>query len=665
MSRRIKLLTLTLVVLLLGLTPGFLWAQELGSISGTVTDDSTGLPLANAVVVAHKMGSMFANKAFTDPSGNYTIPELPVGNYRVGACREGYQCEFYDNTQKPESATVVQVNAGQNTPHINFALTPKAAPPGLGSLSGNVIDDTTFAPLPGVYVTAISASNHMPAGHAVTGENGNYKIMELEEGDYYVFACKEGYICEFYDNAPNKENATLVHVTAGQDTPNINFALLPKLEPPFGSISGTVTDFDTGEPIACAIVVAIDVEHHLEYHSKAKTDSSGNYTIANLFPGKYKVLAWAFGYEFAVYPETVTVAPGEDVVGINFQLKKKQTGAIAGNVTEKGSGTPLKALVLAHQIEGRGFGQALTDETGHYLIENLPEGKYKVIAFAKEHHPAVYPEPVPVIGGQITDGINLELELLPLELTGVISGTVTDESTSVPLPQALIVAFAKTEEHHLVRFTFSKEDGTYELTHLPHIPFYVACWAKGYMAELYNNVHRLEDATLVTPDASGIDFALTSKTEHPLVVSGATILAANNSPLAGVLVNAFERTGGIASAAFSLPDGYFYLEGLSFENYDLGVASTHGNTGVYSVDLSYGDNYQASLNLAAALRGDLNGDSKVNLTDIMVMVNALFRSMNPPPLQIGDVNCDTKVNLGDIIYLVNFVFKTGTPPCNP
>lgn len=569
MSRPVKLLAISLFVVFFGLTGGLLWAQEFGSISGNVVDDSTGLPLANAIVVAHKMGSMFVNKAISDVSGNYTIPELPAGNYIVGACREGYLCELYDNTQQPESATLVPVNAGQNTPDINFALTAKEAPP------------------------------------------------------------------------------------------------------EFGSISGTVTDFETGEPIPGAILVAIDVVHHLEeYHSKARTDSSGNYTIEYLFPSKYKLLAWAFGYEFAVYPETVTVGPGQDVVGINFQLKKKLKGAIAGNVTEKVSDSilipaiPLHALVIAHQIEGRGFGQAVTDSSGHYLIEDLPEGHYKVIAFAKEHYPAVYPEPVPVIGGQITDGINFELEHLPLELTGVIKGTVTDDSTGIPISKALIVAFAKTEEHHIVRFTFSKEDGTYELTHLPHIPFYVAGWAKGFMAELFDNVHKIEDATQVTPDASGIDFALTPKTENPLVVSGATILSANNSPLPGVMVNAFETAGTLASAAFSLPDGYFYLEGLSFENYNLGVTSTQGNAQAYGVDLSYGDNYQANLNLAAAMRGDLNGDSKVNLTDIMLFVNAIFRSMNPPPAQMGDVNCDTKVNLGDVIYLVNFIFRSGTLPCN-
>src|SRR4030066_1152692 len=565
MSRHFKLSVFILTFLFTALFYNPVLADGFGSISGTVTGDSTELPLANAVVVAHKLGSFFAKNGITDESGNYSIQELPVGNYIVAACHEGYKCELYDNTQKEESATVVVVVTDQNTPNINFALTAKETPPD------------------------------------------------------------------------------------------------------FGSISGTVTDFETGEPIEGAILVAFDLIHHLEeYHSKARTDSSGNYTIENLFPSKYRDIAWAEGYEFAVYPETVAVGPGEDVTGINFQLKKKQQGAIAGNVTEKGSGLPLHALVIAHQVEGRGYGRALTDENGHYLIKNLPEGRYKVIAFAREHHPTVYPEPVPVIGGQITDGINLELELLPLELTGFIKGTVTDDSTGAPIAKAVIVAFAKNNEgHHIVRFTHSQEDGSYELCHLPQIPFYVACWAKGYMAELYNDAHRIEDATKVTPDAFGIDFSLTPKTEHPLVVSGNTILSNNNSPLAGVIVNAFENDGILASAAFSLPDGCFYLDGLNFENYNLAVTSTQGNASTYAVDMMNGDNYSANLSLAGSLRGDVTGDGKVNLGDIIGMVNAIFKSMNPPPVQMGDVNCDNKVNMADIIYLVNFIYKNGIIPCNP
>src|SRR3990172_6627756 len=117
MSRHFKLSVFILTFLLSALFYSPVLADGYGSISGSVTGDSTGLPLANAVVVAHKLGTFFAKNVFSDETGNYTIHELPVGNYLVGACSEGYHCELYDNTQNEESATVVVVNADQNTPN--------------------------------------------------------------------------------------------------------------------------------------------------------------------------------------------------------------------------------------------------------------------------------------------------------------------------------------------------------------------------------------------------------------------------------------------------------------------------------------------------------------------------------------------------------------------
>ncbi|GAF69041.1 unnamed protein product, partial [marine sediment metagenome] len=35
----------------------------------------------------------------------------------------------------------------------------------------------------------------------------------------------------------------------------------------------------------------------------------------------------------------------------------------------------------------------------------------------------------------------------------------------------------------------------------------------------------------------------------------------------------------------------------------------------------------------------------------------------PDPLETGDVNCDGKISLTDIIYLVNYIFRGGSEPC--
>lgn len=66
------------------------------------------------------------------------------------------------------------------------------------------------------------------------------------------------------------------------------------------------------------------------------------------------------------------------------------------------------------------------------------------------------------------------------------------------------------------------------------------------------------------------------------------------------------------------------------------------------------------------LRGDVNKDAKRNLTDIIYLVNYVFKGgLAPNPAELGNVNCSTGApNLVDIVYMVNYVFKDGPPPCS-
>jgi hypothetical protein len=66
-----------------------------------------------------------------------------------------------------------------------------------------------------------------------------------------------------------------------------------------------------------------------------------------------------------------------------------------------------------------------------------------------------------------------------------------------------------------------------------------------------------------------------------------------------------------------------------------------------------------------ALRGDANGDGKVTVSDVVFLVNYLFKGGPAPvPLESGNANCDTKVTVSDVVYLVNYLFKGGPPPCS-
>ena len=83
-----------------------------------------------------------------------------------------------------------------------------------------------------------------------------------------------------------------------------------------------------------------------------------------------------------------------------------------------------------------------------------------------------------------------------------------------------------------------------------------------------------------------------------------------------------------------------------------------------SIGTIYPDYDYATIKYSPCVKaGDANGDNKILLSDIITIINFLFKSQPAPsPLCRGDANADGKVLLPDIIYLINFLFKSGPAP---
>ncbi len=66
--------------------------------------------------------------------------------------------------------------------------------------------------------------------------------------------------------------------------------------------------------------------------------------------------------------------------------------------------------------------------------------------------------------------------------------------------------------------------------------------------------------------------------------------------------------------------------------------------------------------------GDLDYDSKINVVDLVYMVDYLF-NYGPPPepeLNVADMNCNLIINVVDLVYFVDYLFNNGPIPCgNP
>ena len=62
------------------------------------------------------------------------------------------------------------------------------------------------------------------------------------------------------------------------------------------------------------------------------------------------------------------------------------------------------------------------------------------------------------------------------------------------------------------------------------------------------------------------------------------------------------------------------------------------------------------------LAGDCNDDGKIDVSDVVCLINFLFVSGSPAPMKPVDVNGDGKVNVNDVVYLINYLFVPGSPP---
>jgi hypothetical protein len=84
-----------------------------GGIVGTVTD-ATGAAVAGAKVTATHTGTGLARETSSGGNGNYSFPELPLGDYTISVGKEGF---------RTQSATGVRVVVG-NPALVNVTLTP-------------------------------------------------------------------------------------------------------------------------------------------------------------------------------------------------------------------------------------------------------------------------------------------------------------------------------------------------------------------------------------------------------------------------------------------------------------------------------------------------------------------------------------------------------------
>ena len=586
-----------------------------GYISGTVTDATSGLPLANVDVSIHDSSGNYVASGRTDSSGAFTsTPGLLAGTYYARTWNaRGYLDELYDDfacalpTCTVTSGTPIQVAPGATTAGIDFGLSPG------GRISGTVRDAATSLPLAYAYIEVFDSAGDAVTYGTTDGAGLYTSYRGLPSGTYYARASENQYLDELYDDIPCAAGCTVtsgtpIGVTVGLTTTAIDFGLTPG-----GRISGTVTDTATKVPLANLRIIVSDSAG--QYVTDATTDGSGVYTITGLLTSGtyYARTANSRDYIDELYDDipcaagcTVTsgtpigVTVGATTTGIDFALGR--AGQVTGTVMDAVTGQPLANMYV--NLFGSGGGYltfAQTDAFGAYTFSRvLNSGTYYARGGGQGYLAELYDDipcatgctvtsgtPISVTVGATTTGIDFRLSP-----GGRITGTVRDAVTGQPLSHVFVDIFDSTGEW--VASGETKSAGVYTSDGaLVSGTYYAQTGNSDYFYELYDDIPCPGLACTVTSGTpiavtvgattAGIDFDLTPGGR----VSGYVADAATGQRLAGVGVRIYDSAGTWAAVGYTDSSGVYATHvGLESGTYYARTQNSEGYTDELYRDVS-------------------------------------------------------------------------------
>ncbi|MFA4923954.1 MAG: carboxypeptidase-like regulatory domain-containing protein, partial [Ignavibacteriaceae bacterium] len=472
------------------------------SITGNIlNDESKPVQLVNIIA---KQGAV-TQQTSSDNSGNYFL-NLSSGQWIIEVTKDGFISP---------SPKIYTLTTGDNLQNQNFTVIPRAnqVVGNVYKVTKTVTGETGSTPFDNITVTATPSSG--PTVTTLTNSAGQY-TLSLKSGSWIISTASSGY-------TSSKNIELNLNLGVAETFSGINFTLTPNP----CTISGTTVKPD-GSGLA-------DVSVSTSINATTVSLSNGTYQLS--VPASTIIIsAQKTGY---VTPSsiTVTLSPGQNLSGIDFQLAENG-GIISGKVITLQQPIP-NASVQA--VSGNLTFVANTNEFGEYNF-NLQPGNWD-ISVTKTGFLSSNPKSITVGPGQQSANNDFNL----IKNTAKIEGLIT--SNTNPLQDAQIIISEVNDPAKRIN-TISNSNGIYSIT---------VEAAKAYKIKVTLEGYSSGNQQTAVLSASGVSTNNFNLSLNPSSVSG-KVLSNLQLPLPEVKILIYNNTNGVLiDSILSDLSGNYYI----------------------------------------------------------------------------------------------------------
>ncbi len=465
-----------------------------------VVEKGSGVAIAGASVGIQEpgllgmMAGMDMSKQAGDPitgtDGSAALSSLPPGNHIVRVSHDGYAKTTATATIEPDQRVAslrIEVPLG-------------------GTLEG-VVRNEKGVPLVGAMVMPQQGMMPDPAKSATTDDQGRYRIEHLPGGSYMVMVIP---LDNLDESSPEAAQSSVMGRMKMQSIEVVDkkIATLNFPATQVIAVSGVVKR--GSKPIAATLMW---LKQGAGSMATTNTDDSGAYKVEITSPGSYMVMITPKGErtgEFMANASlSVEVPEGQAVFTKDLVLSEDK---LTGTVRDGARGDPLsQARLMALPIDANGayddkrqgmMRQAVTDAEGHFSMEALTEGRWRITASKQGYGNLVLPEM------NIKDGASpndLDVPLFPARERTL---RVVNDSGN---PVAGAMAFGLTSFSGAEMMVTSDQDGQLKLANLADGTHDLIVVAPGYAPHALKNLAVDEDS------AANTELVMLSKGETVMV----------------------------------------------------------------------------------------------------------------------------------------------------